>query len=176
VSDVLVLGRPPGRPRKISSPEEFDAKVDAYVQACRAEQEPVTWTGMALALGFTSRQAIDEYGRYPGFSDSVKRAKTLVERAYEERLHGPAAAGAIFALKNMGWSDARQLEFRGALANIDVSKLPDEVLARIAAGEHPLSVLASAAEGVVARLMLPASRSAAGGQGGDVCMSAQDAE
>ncbi len=36
-----------------------------------------------------------------------------------------------------------RVEFKGALASIDLNKLPDELLARIAAGEHPLSVLAS---------------------------------
>ena len=65
---------------------------------------------MCLALGFTSREAVDTYADYDGFSDSVKRAKTLVENAYEKRLHGHNAAGAIFALKNMGWRDRQDLD------------------------------------------------------------------
>ena len=36
-----------------------------------------------------------------------------------------------------------RVELRGALANLDVSALPDHLIARIAAGEHPMSVLAS---------------------------------
>jgi len=71
-----------GRPRKIKSPEEFDKLVDAYVQKCQSAEAPITWTGVALALGFTSREAIDEYAKYDGFSDSVKRAKLIVENAY----------------------------------------------------------------------------------------------
>lgn len=102
-----------GRPRKYKSPEDFDAAVDAYIAKCREEDEPVTWTGMALALGFSSRQSIDEYQNYDGFSDSVKRAKSLVEHSYEKRLFGGNAAGPIFALKNMGWSDKQELEHSG---------------------------------------------------------------
>ncbi|NIM48260.1 MAG: hypothetical protein GTO22_03220 [Gemmatimonadales bacterium] len=41
-----------------------------------------------------------------------------------------------------------RVEVRGSLANLDLSRLQDDLLARIAAGEHPLSVLASFAEGV----------------------------
>jgi hypothetical protein len=48
--------------------------------------------------------------KYPGFSDSVKRAKLYVENAYETRLHSANATGAIFALKNFDWSDRRDLD------------------------------------------------------------------
>ena len=37
-------------------------------------------------------------------------------------------------------------ELKGAFAHIDLNKLPDEALARIASGEHPNSVLASLAQ------------------------------
>lgn len=70
---------------------------------------------MALALGFTSRGALDEYAHYDGFSHSVKRAKTYVELAYEKRLAGNAPTGAIFALKNMGWSDKQEIEHSGSV-------------------------------------------------------------
>ena len=42
------------------------------------------------------------------------------------------------------WRDRREMEFRGSLKNIDISRLPDALIARIADGEHPLAVLASA--------------------------------
>jgi hypothetical protein len=99
-----------GRPRKIESPAEFDRLVDEYVERCKAEEEPITMTGMALALGFTSREAFDTYTDYEGFSDSVKAAKMIVENAYEKRLHGQNVAGAIFALKNFGWRDRHDLD------------------------------------------------------------------
>ncbi len=37
------------------------------------------------------------------------------------------------------------VELKGSLANIDIDTLPHDLLARIAAGEHPLQVLAEAA-------------------------------
>lgn len=102
-----------GRPRYYATPEEFDARVDAYLEHCKAEKEPILWTGMALFLGFSSRQSIDEYAKYPGFSDSVKRAKALVEAAYERRLaEGSNAAAPIFALKNFGWTDKQEIDHR----------------------------------------------------------------
>ena len=36
-----------------------------------------------------------------------------------------------------------RVDARGSIATIDLNKLPDELIARIAAGEHPLSVLAT---------------------------------
>ena len=99
-----------GRPRLYNSPEEFDAKVLDYQAYCRETKEPVTWTGLALFLGFSSRQSIDEYGKYEGFSDSVKKAKLFVEWHYEMRACGGNPAGPIFVLKNMGWSDKQQIE------------------------------------------------------------------
>lgn len=101
-----------GRPRKYTDPALFDAKVDQYIDMCDPETEPVTWTGLALFLGFASRQSIDEYLKYEGFSDSVKRAKMLVEHAYEKRLHSGNATGAIFALKNMQWTDKQEIDHR----------------------------------------------------------------
>ena len=100
-------GAPTGRPKKIPTPEEFDRLVDEHVMYCVEHGDPVTWTGMALALGLTSRTALDRYGKDYGkeFSNSVKRAKFIVENSYELRLHGQSPTGAIFALKNMNWKD-----------------------------------------------------------------------
>lgn len=104
---------PAGRPRLISSPEELDERADAFFAMCKAEDRPPTVTGLALGLGLSSRESLDEYGRRPEFSDSVKRAKSMVAACYEERLWGNAPAGAIFALKNMGWSDKTEQVLSG---------------------------------------------------------------
>ena len=98
-----------GRPRKYKSPEEFDAKVNEYVEQCRRDEEPMTWTGLALYLGFCCRADIDNYLKYDGFSYSVKRAKALVECSYEKRLSQGNPTGAIFALKNFGWTDSQHV-------------------------------------------------------------------
>ncbi len=44
-----------------------------------------------------------------------------------------------------------RMEFRGGLANLNMDLLPDDVIERIASGEHPLSVLASWAGDLKAR-------------------------
>ena len=54
----------------------------------------------------------------------------------------------IFLLKGLRPEKYRdRVELRGAMANLDLSQLPDHLIERIAKGEHPLSVLASAIEG-----------------------------
>lgn len=100
----------PGPAKKYPTPEEFDAAVDAYVQECKDEGKPVTWTGLALGMGFGGRFNIDQYAHYPGFEHSVQRARTIVEHNYELRLHSGSPTGAIFALKNMGWRDDRAMD------------------------------------------------------------------
>lgn len=97
-----------GRPRKIENPGQMDELVEAYWAQCVTDERPVTLTGLVRHLGLSSRQSLDEYAQYEGFSDPVKRAKLLVEMAYEERLHDNSPTGAIFALKNMGWSDKQE--------------------------------------------------------------------
>ena len=100
-----------GRPRLVSTPDEFDERVDTYIQWCRAKEEPVLLTGLILALGLSSKQSFYRYEDYPEFSDSVKRAKLLIEMEYEKRLNTfSSATGPIFALKNFGWSDKQELD------------------------------------------------------------------
>lgn len=95
-----------GRPRHYSTPKEFDDRVDEYYSFCKTNPlEPLTWTGLALFMGFSCRASIDEYLKYDGFSYSVKRAKSLIEYGYEKKLHSTSPTGAIFALKNFKWSD-----------------------------------------------------------------------
>lgn len=102
---------PVGRPRAISSPEEMDRLVNNYIQMCKANDEPILLTGMILSLGLSSRESFDEYRNYDGFSDSVKRAKMIIEMEYEKRLNiNSSAAGPIFALKNFGWKDKHEVD------------------------------------------------------------------
>jgi hypothetical protein len=47
------------------------------------------------------------------------------------------------------WSERSEVKFSGTLAKLDLTRLPDAMVARIAGGEHPLAVLASAGAEVV---------------------------
>jgi hypothetical protein len=105
------MTNPVGRPRKIESPEKFDELVDSYIALCQQANEPILLTGLILSLGLTSKEGFYEYQNYEGFSDSVKRARMLVEMEYEKRLNnGSNAAAPIFALKNFGWADKQEID------------------------------------------------------------------
>lgn len=101
-----------GRPPKYRTPEEFAAAVDAY-QATIDKENPATLTGLLLALDLCNKKSLSDYEKKKGFSKPVKRARLLVENEYEKKLHGAACTGAIFALKNMGWTDKTVQERTG---------------------------------------------------------------
>ncbi len=101
---------PGGRPKKIATPELFDALVDDYIAKCREKDEPILLLGMRIHLGLYGKEALAEYAGYLGFSSSVRRARAFIEHEYEKRLvTNSSAAGPIFALKNFNWSDQQQL-------------------------------------------------------------------
>ena len=104
------MANPVGRPRLYKSVEDFEAMVDKYRKDCIKNDEPITWTGLCLYLGFSSRKALDEYLNYPEFCNSVKKAKLMVEMEYEKMLRANNSTGSIFALKNFGWKDKQQVE------------------------------------------------------------------
>lgn len=128
-----------GRPRVIQTPEEFDQLVNEYVEMCSESGSPLTFSGLALHLGFTSRQSLYDYKKREEFSYTVKRARLKIEAAYEARLFGSNVAGAIFALKNHGWSD-RQDHTHTELP-FDVESATDEELARLVAGVDVETIL-----------------------------------
>jgi DNA-packaging protein gp3 len=128
-----------GAPRMYTSPEDLQKSVNEYFEYIKGVKypqgdwerapEPATVTGLALYLGFESRQSIYDYEKSGDFSYIVKNARMRVECEYEKKLstmHAPA--GAIFALKNMGWKDKFETELYGKDGQplaAPVFKLPD---------------------------------------------------
>jgi hypothetical protein len=100
------------RPLKWDDPEAFDRAVDEYFGN---PEHPHTWTGLALHLGFSSRDSLNDYKKKDGFSDSVKKALLRIESIYEANLFYKNPAGAIFALKNFGWKDKQEVEQSGGV-------------------------------------------------------------
>lgn len=98
-----------GRPLKFKSVEELQEKIDAYFASCDEENEPITITGLALALD-TTRDTLCDYGERSEFSDTIKKAKLRVENAYEKRLVRRGNGGDVFALKNFGWKDTKDID------------------------------------------------------------------
>jgi hypothetical protein len=95
-----------GQPPFFKDPESLETAILKYFDT----EEKYTITGLALALGFESRQSIYDYKERPQFSYIIKRACLMVENGYEKALHGNNVAGAVFALKNMGWADNLKTE------------------------------------------------------------------
>ncbi len=101
-----------GRPKKFLYPKELEKKGMEYIEDCRTNKKPITITGLCLWLG-TTRDTLMDYQRKEEFSDTIKRLKLYAENYAEEYLYNPngrAVVGAIFALKNFGWSDKLELE------------------------------------------------------------------
>ena len=125
----------PGCKPKYDSPEQLEKLIDEYFASCWEEdwreeyigdskekqwvqkfdhegnpmmrlRERPTVTGLALALGFTTRLALIGYQNRDEFKDVIERAKLTVEKYYESgTVEGsvPQIAG-IFALKNFALS------------------------------------------------------------------------
>jgi hypothetical protein len=76
--------------------------------------EPLTITGLAIALE-TSRETLMNYEKKDEFFDAVKSIKLVCENYAERALLGKNPTGPIFALKNYGWRDKREIEHTGDL-------------------------------------------------------------
>jgi hypothetical protein len=93
-----------GRPLKFKSAAELNGKIEEYFAECVRTGEPLTVTGLALALD-TTRDVLMDYEGKDGFSNTIKKAKLRIENAYEKRLIARGNGGDIFALKQFGWKD-----------------------------------------------------------------------
>jgi hypothetical protein len=112
------------RPLKFKTPKEIEKKINAYFDECDKTGDPYTITGLALSLGAT-RQTLLNYEEREGFFDTIKKAKTRVEHYAEKRLFGPSPTGAIFALKNFGWSDKPRKNNHGG--KVEIVRLIDDI-------------------------------------------------
>ena len=116
-----------GRPPTFKSAEEMQEKIDKYFEDCNGKPllndkgepfynkygeivmigaHPPTVTGLALALGFNSRQTLLNYQAKKEFVDTITRAKSRVEEYCERRLFDrDGQRGAEFNLKyNFKWA------------------------------------------------------------------------
>jgi hypothetical protein len=105
-----------GRPAIYDDPAKMQADIDIYFSG----EGKKTVTGLAIALGFESRQSMYDYKKNDRFSYIINRALLRIENQYEENLHGQNVAGSIFVLKNMGWKDRTETELSGG---IDVKQI-----------------------------------------------------
>lgn len=96
-------------------------------------EHPPTVTGLALALGFKTRQSLLDYqARSDRFNDIITVAKSRCEEYAERRLYDrDGVNGAKFSLTNnfKGWREKPLEDTSDALSKLD------EVLSKIGGGE-----------------------------------------
>lgn len=124
-----------GRPAKFDSVEQLETMVNDYLEnppkkTVITKDGPmdvpaITITGLALHLGFESRQSLYDYEKNDKFSYIIKKARLHVENSYEFQLQFGNSTGAIFALKNMDWNDKQQTEISGGLSVTSKKTLDD---------------------------------------------------
>lgn len=75
------------------------------------DREPIAATiaGMALFLGFSSKQEFEAYEVNGKHAHVLKRGRLRLEAAYESRLY-QTPTGVIFALKTLGWNDKPEVQ------------------------------------------------------------------
>ncbi|MEN0053641.1 MAG: terminase small subunit [Mucilaginibacter sp.] len=93
-----------GEPLADQPPVKENSKSVTAQKAWEREPEFATISGMALFLGFTSKQEFEAYEQNGKYAQVLKRGRLRVEAAYEARLH-QTPTGVIFALKTLGWND-----------------------------------------------------------------------
>ena len=119
-----------GCPPMYETKEEMEEKIERYFKECNGvpyfdddgnplrtdkgcivyekQPKPPTVTGLALALGFSTRKSLLEYQGKPEFVNTITRAKTRIEEYAEIRLFDrDGVNGAKFSLMNnfKGWRD-----------------------------------------------------------------------
>ncbi len=104
-----------GRPLKFKSVELLQNKIEEYFLT--TPKEEWTITGLALALD-TSRETLLDYEDKEEYSDTVKKAKLMVENSYELDLKKSGRTGTIFALKNFNWKDKVEQELSNPDGNL----------------------------------------------------------
>lgn len=129
-----------GRPPKYKTAEELQKKIEEYFDWWYRTKEVVrkigkdkyevyhkpmiTITDLVLFLWFSDRHSFYDYEKRPEFSHTIKRARTFIEREYEE-LAQMWLTTAIFALKNFWRTDKQEIEHSGDL-DIKVKLPPKE--------------------------------------------------
>jgi hypothetical protein len=122
-----IYGERGGRPRKYATEKAFQNAVNDYFDFLLEYDQKPTITGLTLYLGFCDRKSFYEYEKSVGFTHTVKRARTMVEHHYEQLIQGHNNAGAIFALKNMGWVDKTEVE-QTITEQKQVFKIGDQII------------------------------------------------
>jgi len=133
------------------TPDELEARVIEYFNEAPDKAriqvgfdlEDVTLftlTGLILFLGFKSRQSFYDYEKREGFGDVIKWARLLIENQYEANLTTGCSPvqGTIFALRQFGWHDNREVNLTNDGGKFDYSGADTDDLVRRAVAAQTL--------------------------------------
>lgn len=98
-----------GRPPKYDSPEKMQVVIDEYFEQNKGNP---TISGLALYIGFEDRHAMYMYEEKIEFRNTIKKLRARMVEWYEQNVF-ENTAGAIFMLKNFGYSDRQDLNVSG---------------------------------------------------------------
>lgn len=96
-----------GRPLKFKSVKELQDKIEDYLTTTKKEEWTITWLAIHLD---TFRNVLCDYEEKDEFSNTIKKAKQMIEHSYEIDLKKRGHAWTIFALKNFKWRDKTESE------------------------------------------------------------------
>lgn len=109
--------------RFYKSPSEMVKKAIKYFVHCKINYDPITVTGLSLALGFSTRISINDYAALSEqWATTISRMKQVVENFAETMLYTKFSAGARFALINQGWEQKETRIIQEQSFEIDMKK------------------------------------------------------
>jgi len=113
-----------GRPRKYETVRALTMAINKYL----ANTEAPNKAGLAFALGFVAKDALNYYRELPEFSDLVNMTFLYIEQFWTERLLYPQSTGATFWLKNnAGYVDKQEIRTKAQ----EISEFTPEEVARL---------------------------------------------
>ncbi len=137
---------------KVGRPTDYDpAFCERVVELGRCGYSKVM---IAAELGVVRQTLVNWAERHPDFLDSMTRAREFSLAWWEAQglagIWSKDFNAHAYRLQMMNrfpddWRDRQEVEVSGMLRNLNLEALPDHLIARLAAGENPLAVLASAA-------------------------------
>lgn len=101
-----------GRPRKWDDPDKL---LEAGMQYFEEDDKP-TLSGLALHLGFCDRFSLYDYEKNENFSHAIKALRAKLTNIIARRAlyhEGGQVTGAVFYLKNLGYSDRQVTAIEG---------------------------------------------------------------
>ena len=117
-----------GNPRRWRSAKALQAAVDAYFEECSEKGRVPSVAGLALALGFMSRQALARYTdrmheeNNDDYVVIVTSAKTRIEEANIQLAYNKeASAGARFMLQNgFNYSEKQEIGLNSSTIKVEL--------------------------------------------------------